>query len=49
MPAKAGIQELSDFAKLNFLHTGLRRCDESFFNSLVSEKRQAAIDQVKKV
>jgi hypothetical protein len=36
MPAKAGIQELIDFINLEFLDTGLRRCDESFFNSLLA-------------
>jgi hypothetical protein len=35
MPAKAGIQKLLDFINLEFLDTGLRRCDESFFNSLL--------------
>jgi hypothetical protein len=35
MPAKAGIQELIDIASPDFLDTGIRRCDESFFNSLL--------------
>jgi hypothetical protein len=36
MSAKAGIQELIDFATHNFLDSGIRRCDELFFNSLLS-------------
>lgn len=39
MPAKAGIQERIAFTEPYFLDTGLRRYDESFFNTLLATRR----------
>jgi hypothetical protein len=35
MPAKAGIQQRTDWFDVRSLDTGFRRCDESSFNMLL--------------
>jgi len=42
IPAKAGIQEISDFASIGFLDTGFRRCDGWLFSSLLTPNQPRA-------